>query len=173
MPAGATYEPIATSTLSSAQAGITFSSIPSTYTDLRLILFVNTSSTNGKGVVFRFNSDTATNYSMTNIYGDGTSVASNRSSNSDYGWMGYNTSIWTTQPALWIMDIFSYAGSTNKTVLCTGSADRSGAGAVERNVNLWRSTAAINTIRVSLYTDGSANMNAGTRATLYGIKNSA
>jgi len=170
MAAGATYEPIATTTLGSAQAGITFSSIPATYTDLRVVLFINTSDTNGKGVVFRFNSDTATNYSMTNIYGSGTTAVSNTSSGSDYGWIGYNTSTSTTLPGLWTMDIFSYAGNTNKTVLCVGSADKNGSGAVERNVNLWRSTSAINAIRLTLYTDGSANMNSGTTATLYGIK---
>ena len=34
----ATYEPIATTTLGSAATNITFSSIPATYTDLRLVL---------------------------------------------------------------------------------------------------------------------------------------
>ena len=36
MAAGATYEPIATTTLGSAAADITFSSIASTWTDLRI-----------------------------------------------------------------------------------------------------------------------------------------
>jgi hypothetical protein len=34
----ATYEPIATTTLGTAAAFITFSSIPATYTDLRLVI---------------------------------------------------------------------------------------------------------------------------------------
>jgi glycosyltransferase involved in cell wall biosynthesis len=40
----ATYEPIATTTLGSAAASITFSSIPATYTDLRLVIVGNLSS---------------------------------------------------------------------------------------------------------------------------------
>ena len=42
MAAGATYEPIATQTLASAAASITFSSIAATYTDLRLVLTCTT-----------------------------------------------------------------------------------------------------------------------------------
>ena len=38
MAAGATYEPIATTTLTSAQTGITFTGISSAYTDLILVL---------------------------------------------------------------------------------------------------------------------------------------
>jgi hypothetical protein len=37
-----TYEPIATTTLGTAAAFITFSSIPATYTDLRLVVNVQT-----------------------------------------------------------------------------------------------------------------------------------
>ena len=44
MAAGNTYTPIATTTLSSSQNDITFSSIPSTYTDL--VIVFNGKSTN-------------------------------------------------------------------------------------------------------------------------------
>ena len=62
MAAGATYEPIATQTLASAAATITFSSIAATYTDLRLIF---AKPIGGSSLLLRFNSDTATNYSWT------------------------------------------------------------------------------------------------------------
>jgi hypothetical protein len=63
-------------------------------------------------------------------------------------------------------DLFSYAGSTFKTVLATNSQDYNGSGNVGRTVALWRSTSAISTIL--LYTNA-GNFNAGTTATLYGI----
>jgi len=163
-----TYEPIATATLSSAGTGFTFSSIPATYTDLRLILVVNTTSANGKGVALRFNNDTGSNYSTTNLYGDGSSTATGRNNLFDY-LLWNQTSSSTALPTFYTADIFNYAGSTNKSVLATGNADKNGSGTVEVFSGLWGSTSAITTIRVSLYTDGSANFNTGTRATLYGI----
>ena len=165
----ATYEPIATSTLGTAAPSVTFSSIPATYTDLRLVIFCAGTSSAGKGVAIQLNSDTGTNYSGTRIYGDGATASSARQSNFDYLFFN-NTSTSTTIPTFYTVDFFSYAGSTNKTALLTGSADKNGSGAVERVVGLYRSTSAITTIKVTLYTDGSANYNTGSTFTLYGIK---
>lgn len=165
----ATYEPIATSTLGSAAPSVTFSSIPSTYTDLRLTIFCAGTSTAGKGVAIQLNSDTGTNYSGTRIYGDGATASSAKQNNFDYLFFN-NTSTSTTLPTFYTLDFFNYVGSTNKTVLQTGSADKNGSGSLERVVSLWRSTSAITTIKITLYTDGSANYNTGSTFTLYGIK---
>jgi len=73
----ATYEPIATTTLGSAAATITFSTIAATYTDLRLTL-VFTTSVGGANVFFRFNGDTGTNYSYTSLEGSGSAASSSR-----------------------------------------------------------------------------------------------
>jgi hypothetical protein len=63
-------------------------------------------------------------------------------------------------------DIFSYAGSTFKTLLMTTSGDQNGSGWVERIVGLYRSTSAITSISI----DASASTFAvGSTATLYGI----
>jgi hypothetical protein len=66
------------------------------------------------------------------------------------------------------IDLFSYAGSTNKTILTTTSTDKNGSGGVGRIVSLWRSTSAITGITI---TDGGAGFGwaSGTTATLYGI----
>ena len=58
-----TYEPIATNTLGSAAANITFSSIPATYTDLRVVVVALTTNNNWN-IELRLNSDSSTLYSQ-------------------------------------------------------------------------------------------------------------
>lgn len=161
----ATYEPIATTTLGSAASSIAFTSISSAYTDLRVIW---TGIATGGAVDFylRFNSDTGTNYSGTYLYGDGSSAGSQRvtSENAARLSFGLSSSIPTTTQ----IDIFSYAGSTFKTVLSAFSNDYNGSGETRRSVHLWRSTSAITTVTLS---PSSSTFAAGTTATLYGIKN--
>jgi hypothetical protein len=164
----ATYEPIATTTLGTAAATITFSSIPATYTDLRLTLLVNTTSVDARNLRYTFNSDTGTNYSVTRLEGNGTSALSSRATSAAYMQPTLNTTTSSTIPTFYEMDVFSYAGSTNKTSLFSLNADKNGSGASGKVVGLWRSTAAINTIGITLNT---GNFAAGTTATLYGIKN--
>lgn len=161
-----TYEPIATQTLGSTAASITFSSIPSTYTDLRLVL-VNTTST-AANLYMRFNSDTSTNYSSTHVAGNGSSVNNARYTNLAYARLFDTGATSTTVPTMVEIDIFSYNGSTNKTTLCRFSGDLNGSGATDSSVSLWRQTSAISTIL--LYPSG-GTFSVGTTATLYGIKN--
>lgn len=162
----ATYDSIATTTLSSASNSITFSNIPSTYTDLRLV-FVPVGVAVNAGVYIRFNGITTSTYSSTHLYGTGTSAFSGRATNQTYIYANFAGSVSTTQPTLWTMDLFSYAGSTNKTALLSSAQDLNGSGNVTADVGLWRSTAAINSINISSQNvDGYA---IGTTATLYGI----
>jgi hypothetical protein len=162
----ATYEPIATTTLGSAAATITFSSISSAYTDLRIVLVGSSSSASEDDPQLRFNSDSGTNYSRTQMRGDGTSASSNRQTSQNYMVIGKITATGSIK-GMTTADIFSYAGSTYKTVLGTGSADANGSGNVQRAVGLWRSTAAITSIQIALAS--SSNFEIGTTATLYGI----
>ena len=73
----ATYEPIASTTLGTAAADITFSSIPGTYTDLVLVLYGGFA-TAASDLYTQFNSDTGTNYSNSDLRGNGTAAAANR-----------------------------------------------------------------------------------------------
>jgi hypothetical protein len=161
-----TYDNIATTTLGSAAATITFSSIPATYTDLRLVLVGIDSA--GAGVRMTYNNDTATNYSNTQLYGAFNTAYSGRSTSIAYCDLSV-FGLFST-PKLIEVDIFSYAGSTNKTCLVGFSGDTNAASTdgVARVVNLWRSTSAINRIDLSL---SGGSYDAGTTATLYGIKN--
>lgn len=159
----ATYEPIATTTLGSAASTITFSSIPATYTDLRLVI-IGTTSANADPEL-TFNSDTGTNYSRTTLGGNGTAADSVRDTSIPY--IVNRLVFFTSSTPSWqAFDIFSYAGATNKTVLCEGVSDANGSGGVGRAVGLWRSTAAINTVRLAV---SGKTFSSGTTATLYGI----
>ena len=161
-----TYDKIATTTLGSAAASITFSSIAATYTDLRIV-FTQIGSTSSTYAKLTFNGDTGTNYSQTSIKGDGASAATSTVSTRNYiyvmFWSGVSDS---TKPLFWDFNIFSYAGSTNKTTLFASSQDTNGSGIVARDVALWRSTSAITSITLT----ANDNFAIGTTATLYGIK---
>tara|TARA_R110000868_G_scaffold8978_3_gene45482 strand:- start:2091 stop:2594 length:504 start_codon:yes stop_codon:yes gene_type:complete len=165
MAAGATYEPIATQTLASAAATITFSSIAATYTDLRVVL-VGIDSASG-GVRMTYNGDTSALYSNTQLYGAFSAAYSGRSSSIAYCDLSV-LGLYST-PALITVDIFSYAGSTFKTNLVTFSGDYNAASTdgVARVVNLYRSTNAITSIELKL---SAGSYDTGTTATLYGIK---
>ena len=161
--ATATYIPIATQTLGSAAASITFSSIPRTYTDLRLV-FVGTGVTSGD-LLARVNGDSASNYSLTYLYGNGSGAGTGGTSLTSFD-ITYAGGLSTTIPHLYTIDFFSYAGSTNKTILTTSSEDQNGSGYVVGTVQLWRSTAAITSIVLS---NAAGNLAIGTIATLWGI----
>jgi len=158
MPAGNTYEAIATQTLGSAAASVTFSSIPSTYTDL--VLVSNYQLTTGDNfMTIRFNSDTGSNYSFTNFYGEGTAPASDRTTNATAGRIGFYGSNQSNS----IVNIMNYSNTTtNKTAL---SRDNTNTYVVTR-VNLWRNTSAINSITILT---SSPNLTAGSTFSLYGI----
>ena len=74
MPASNTYESISSVTLTSNSTTVTFGSIPQTYTDLVLVIVAKITS-GGLDMFIRFNSDTGSNYSYTQLYGNGTSAA--------------------------------------------------------------------------------------------------
>lgn len=165
-----TYEPIATQTLGSAAATITFSSIPSTYTDLRLVVV-------GKGNGGEIYPEgylngvtTGSLYSNTWLQGNGSTATSVRNTNQNRFSLGAPQYPDNTNFTFITIDLFSYAGSTNKTILTTVSTDKNGTGGVAGIVSLFRSTSAITSITV---TDGGAGFGwaVGTTATLYGVKN--
>lgn len=156
-----TYEPIATTTLGSAAASYTFSSIPNTYTDLVLVIIGATTDTGVSNLEIQFNGDTGSNYSSTRLLGDGSSASSGRLSNSSYSMIGdVNNNQFVS-----INNIMNYANTTTyKTHISrTGSA----ANYLGAYVGLWRSTAAINSVTIKR---SGTTITAGTTLSLYGIK---
>lgn len=163
-----TYEPIASQTLGSDTANVTFSSIPGTYTDLRLVAFARSNRAAANDfLLLRFNSDTGSNYSRTYLYGNGTSALSTRNSNLTLATVDSipaNSATADTFSATAI-DFMSYANTNVFKTVLSRNADTSLVGAT---VNLWRSTSAITTIL--LYPENGTNLKAGSTFALYGIK---
>ena len=165
-----TYEPIQTTTISGSSTNtVTFSSIPATYTDLRIaVVFASTTDSQGQ-INLRFNSDTSNSYSRTHLGGSGSSTSTQSVANQPFLHMGDYVFYGSTSiPQFTTADIFSYAGSTNKTCLITAANDRNGNGGVLYNCSLWRNTAAITQIDM---VNSNSNYAAGSTFTLYGVKN--
>lgn len=153
----ATYEPIATTTASGVST-ITMSSIPSTYTDLVLVIGGGAVS----NILISFNGAGGTAFSDTFISGNGSSASSGRHSNRANMVMAY-VGTGAAQGAF-IYDIMNYANTTTyKTTI--GRANDAGY-EVGAYVGLWQSTAAINSI--TMVSNG-GNYASGTTFTLYGI----
>jgi hypothetical protein len=157
MPAGNTYSQIASTTLATTSASVTFSNIPATYTDL--VLVVNGSATSNNTAYLQFNGDTATNYSATQIYGTGSTAASNRQTSSNFMWLGE----FYTNSTL-VVQIPNYANTTTfKNHLCRTTTP---SGYVHAIIGLWRSTAAVNSFTATMTSTTYAS---GTTFNLYGI----
>lgn len=168
MAAGNTYVALATQTLGSAAASVTFSSISGAYTDLVLVVseFNNTATnTSFQFQVGNGSVDTGANYSLTELFGNGTAASSDRASSDTAGYLngpGIGTS--TTEPNTYVMHFMNYSNTTTyKTVLGRGGNSNKNTVAT---VNLWRSTSAINTIKIFQSLN---NMATGSTFSLYGI----
>jgi len=165
----ATYEPIATQTLASTATLITFSSIPATYTDLRLVVnYFSSNSQTYLNLRINSNSNVGGIYSDTYMRGIGSAAQSSRQTSvTEFAPLGYYGAT-STVPAVSTLDFFSYAGSTNKTLLWSEANDLNGTGQVYAVVGLWSSTAVINSLYLRA---GNWPFGIGTTVTLYGIKN--
>lgn len=164
----ATYDCIATTTLGSDTAVVTFSSISGSYTDLVLIIQAATTTT-AFDIRARFNSDSGSNYSITYMAGTGSSAISGRYSNRNFAELDvYAFPDTTLGNSVHIVQIMNYSNTTTyKTYLAR--ANQAPVDGVQATVGLWRSTSAITRIDISPY--GSVyNLKSGSTFTLYGIK---
>jgi hypothetical protein len=166
-----TYTLIASNTLSSSAATVTFSSIPGTYTDLVLRISTRVDfATLDSNVLIRFNGDTASNYSTTWLYGNGANAFSGRLGTTRIIGASMTEGTSATSNTFAIAEIYipSYTASQHKQI-GMDSATENNATTAYRAVDaaLWRSTAAITSIEL----DGS-NFVSGSSFFLYGIKNS-
>ena len=162
----ATYEPIASQTLGSDAASVTFSSIAAVWTDLVLVTSTRSDIASGSDHVgIRFNGDTAGNYSSTYVYGTGSGASSGRLTDDVSIPTGRHINS-STEYSTGVAHIMSYANANVfTTVLSSGST----ASAITiRYVGLWRNTAAVTSI--VLVPISASNFRSGSTFALYGIK---
>ena len=175
-----TYTLISSNVLSSSAASVTFSSIPSTYTDLvlRMSLRSNTSGSDANVTpAIKFNGTTAANYSRTNLRGDGSTVDSFRSDTGSG--LGYLQIISGSAGDLATSNTFSsveiyipsYTASQNKAIGSINLYENNSATArLVAQASLWQNTAAITSIEI--VRESSWDFVSGSSFYLYGIKSS-
>jgi hypothetical protein len=166
MTAGLTYVPIATTAIGSAASSYTFSSIPSTYTDLILISNLG-QSINGTTLSIQFNGDTGTNYSITELYGNGSSASSSTNSNQTSIYLENNIAAALSVSTSIIVNVMNYSNTiTNKTIISRANNTDSTTPGTNTTIGLWRSTSAINSLTIKV---SSGNIITGSTFTIYGI----
>jgi len=170
-----TYEPIATTTLGSATATISFTSIAQTYTDL--VIVASARGTLSNHLYARWGNgsyDSGTNYSNTGLWARSTTndYGSARNTSFSYARLSpytYSVTNATSTFGTTLVHLNNYSNTTTfKTALtrCSGIGASDYAGP-EAAVILWRSTSAIDQIQFSL---PSGNFETGTTISIYGIK---
>ena len=177
-----TFELISATTLGSTQSSISFTVIPSTYTDLCLKLSVRSSvggGVNWDPLLYRLNTSTS-GYSTRELEGTGSSATSSSLTTAtsaaaggtwgrlhDYGITTSNQTANTFSS----IDIYipNYAGSTQKSLSMDSVYETNATAAyAELVAGLWTGTGAITQIDLALK-DGSFVANS--TAYLYGVKN--
>lgn len=166
-----TFVKIASTSIGSGgAASMSFTSIPSTYTDLCVKVSLR-AAVNQQSWTLTFNSS-GSGYSQKVLYGDGSGVSSQSLSAQSviYGY-AQDRSTWTANTfnngEIYILN---YAGSNYKSVSIDEVSENNATLANQAFVaGLWSNTAAITSITIGGYSGDLAQYSS---ATLYGIKNS-
>jgi len=147
---------------------ITFSNIPQTYTDLKLVYSLR-NTTGNTTMQLTFNSDgNRTNYLYRQFYGTGSAVNNDTQSDIFFGNMDPSTYTASTfsNGEIYIPNYFS---TNQKSVSADSVIENNATAAVAALlVGRWIGTAAITTIQLSCYSGTLAEFSS---ATLYGVKN--
>jgi len=156
-----------TTTTSTSTVGVTFSSIPSTYKDLRVVVMADNfyAQTVGNSTI-RFNNESGS------VCGHTIRWTYQGNYYQDTSWSRSNIQITTTvgDNLLSIIDILDYKRTDKiKTVIAKSSDQASdGNGRLSLTVGVWNRTNAINQINIANQ-DGAYELAAGTIVSLYGI----
>lgn len=167
-----TYKLIEAKTLGSAVANVTFSSIPSTYTDLLLkVSSRDSGSGTSKTILLTFN-NSGSGYSNILLYGNGTSAISATSTRgTDIEYL-YSVANGATANTFSNSEIYipNYTSSNNKSVSIDCVIENNATSTVTAmSAGLWANSAVISSIKLASFTD---NFEQYSTFYLYGIKNS-
>jgi hypothetical protein len=157
-----TYEPIQTLN-GTGSSTLSFSTLPTTYTDLILVITNLTIASTGQGVLLRFNGVSGTVYGTRRISGSGSNPIYVADVNQTGAQIGYGAIGYNGEPGHIVAHINDYRNTTlYKTIIARGSDFNSEA---SMDMSNWQSTNAITDISVI----SGAAFNANTIFTLYGI----
>jgi hypothetical protein len=164
-----TFVKIQTFTLTGTQANIEFTSIPQTYTDLKMVYSLRSNDTNANGgnfFYFQFNGAGFTGLTTRILGGNGSST--NSGTGSLYAFMN---------PSDFTASVFSngefympnYTSATNKSYSIDSANENNATSNINAGAGLWSNTAAVTSIKLAPYSGSFVQYST---ATLYGIKSS-
>lgn len=162
------YESIATSNFTTNTAGITFSSIPSTYKHLQIRFMIKSQAATNDFSMYFNNVSSGGLYSFHNLSGNGASASATGYATQNYAQLmnDFNTSFPSGSVMSGIIDLLDYQNTNKyKTVRTLLGTDQNGAGFIKLNSAMYQSTSAIN--QIDLY--NGYNWASGSFA-LYGVK---
>lgn len=168
-----TYTLIASTTLGSTATSVTFSSLPTSYTDLIIRCTARSErAVVGESIYIYFNNST-TSSSVTRMTGNGSTANSTSFGDENriiYGATGSSA----TSDTFGSAEIYipNYNGSKKKCAGAFGVSETNAtAASMGASASLWANTSAITDIKIEL-DSAAANIVAGSSFFLYGIKNS-
>lgn len=155
---------------SGGATSISFTNIPSTYTDLKLVVSLRSTGTNGTCLVY-FNDDTTnSNYSAIRSYINTGGTVAGASYNAPYFIYSVPSSFTTNTFGNGKIDILKYTSSNQKSLSSDMVFENSGASDLFLSVGKWTGTSAINKITIQQAID--TGFVQYSTAYLYGTKNS-
>ena len=171
-PTGSMFH-ISTTTLSTATATVTFSSIPADYTHLQIRMMSRCNAAGDSDNVYaQFNSDTASNYSWHYLNGDALNAGANGGASSTTMRFGRHPSANPTTGIFGgtVCDILDYTNTNKyKTTRSLSGYDSNGTGGQQVYFlsSNWRNTAAVTSISL---TSAGGSFITYSSFSLYGVK---
>ncbi len=165
-----TFELIASTTIGTAVADYTFTSIPGTFTDLCLKISARSTANGGQNCNLTFNSNTS-GYSDKILSGNGSAASSFTSGNTSRGGSIVIPGADFTASTFGNGEIYipNYAGSAYKSFSNDSASENNATlSYLQLEATLWSNTAAITSIKIDL---SGGNFAVNTTFYLYGVKN--